>query len=516
MDYNKSEIDSLIENFLTESVALSKGSQRVMNDKNMVINLADAIRDDARTNPPAFPAGFSRTAQKTPDEDLAKWFLENLDKIERNGYEGIIFSRDGVNAEWIVRRYIAGSHTWEDLTGVMNMNLRDWYILKNRNLLEPNHRDIPKFNSVRQIGQYMNTHYKDDLEDLRRAARAAAERKMAKSVKLVDNEDYRIYTTLNWAAGCLLGLGTQWCTANSNFDGHFRSYSGRAMLFQMFPYLKNEDGKHVEKDGKPILNDKEKYQFDAGSQVPNFMDITDHRVNATAIREKYPYIYKDLSAALKEKKPEMEQAFKELADDPTMQSPKYKIKSYEIDEEIKKLHRFVENGYFTTHSRPKKKEELPEPEQTQPVPGTQQPGDQNIMEKMDKDVEAMLKSLKKYDMLAESVAPVLARRPVVEQEEHCHDCDHPMDKCVCEETVEEGAKKQDIPAFMRKGSGKDDWKTSKEDLKKEDEKNLSSKEGLEKAKKDSGIKESEDTADQEVLNWMKRFSKLGDMKGYGR
>ena len=41
----------LIEEFINEDVALTKGSQRVMNNKNLVADLANAIRDDVRTNP---------------------------------------------------------------------------------------------------------------------------------------------------------------------------------------------------------------------------------------------------------------------------------------------------------------------------------------------------------------------------------------------------------------------------------------------------------------------------------
>ena len=88
-----SYLGRLLEKFLTEAVALTKGSQRVMNDKNMVMNLADTIRDDARSNPSAFPAGANRTFQKAPDEELAAWFLENLDKIEAT--TGIKFSSGG-------------------------------------------------------------------------------------------------------------------------------------------------------------------------------------------------------------------------------------------------------------------------------------------------------------------------------------------------------------------------------------------------------------------------------------
>jgi hypothetical protein len=195
-------LDKLIESLLLEAAALTKGSQRVMADKKLVAALADSVRDDAQSNPPAFPPGSKNNFKKATDEAVAQWFLENIDQIEREGYEGTVYSRDGVNAEWIVRRYIAGSHSWEDLTGVMNMNLRDWYLLKNRNMLDANHKDLPKFNSVRDVGYYMTTHYKGELEKVRDAAKNAARNKMSKSIKLVDNDDYRIYTTLNRVVYC--------------------------------------------------------------------------------------------------------------------------------------------------------------------------------------------------------------------------------------------------------------------------------------------------------------------------
>ena len=95
----------LRETFLTEA-ALTKGSQRVLADKKMVAGLADAMRDDAASHPQNFPPNSKRTFQKAPDEELANWFLENLDKIEREGYEGTVYSRDGAYSDWIVRRYI--------------------------------------------------------------------------------------------------------------------------------------------------------------------------------------------------------------------------------------------------------------------------------------------------------------------------------------------------------------------------------------------------------------------------
>lgn len=464
-------IFSITESSLMEAAALTKGSQRVMNDKNMVANLADAIRDDARSHPIAFPPGSARTFQKTPDEQLAQWFLENLDKIEKEGYEGTVYSRDGVNSEWIVRRYIAGSHSWEDITGVMNMNLRDWYLLKNRNELDINHKDLPKFNSVRDVGYYMTTHYKDKLEKYRDAAKNAARNKMAKSVKLIDNDDYRVYTTLNRAAGCLLGLGTRWCTANSNYGENFHSYSNRAMLFQLFPYAKetDKDGNQVikkDEEGKKLLDPNEKYQFDAGG--PSFMNVTDSPVSAKTVSTKFPYLFTDLVKALKDNKGKMEQAFKELSQDPSLQGKDYKIKTYEIGDEIRKLHKFVDRGYFTDKVRPRSvsSHEAPAGDQPQSVePPPQQPQGQQAMENVDKDVAAMMESLKKYDKLVESVAPVLGMKTLGEE------------------------KKPDFP-----------------DIDKDNDK----EEPIAKAAKDKEENEEvSESADQEVLDWMTRFSKLG-------
>jgi hypothetical protein len=337
----------LVESLLMESGTLSKGSQRVMSNKNLVAGLADSVKDDVASNPSAFPAGSKANFRNATDEAIAQWFLENIDRIEREGYDGVVYSRDGVNSDWIVRRYIAGSHSWEDLTGVMNMNLSDWYNLKNRNLLDTNHKDLPKFNSVRDVGFYMTTHYNADIEKARDASKNAARAKKSSYVKLVDNEDYRIYTTLNRAAGCALGLGTQWCTANSTSGTYYHIYSNRNMLFQLFPYAAEPNA-----DGKKVSDETQKYQFDAGGEGrPTFMDITDRAVSAAAVQEKYPYIFTDLVAGLNKNKSKLEKAFKDLAADATMQDDDFKIKQYDIDQEIQKLHSFVDTGYFTDRAR---------------------------------------------------------------------------------------------------------------------------------------------------------------------
>jgi hypothetical protein len=54
---------------------------------------------------------------------------------------------------------------------------------------------------------------------------------------------------------------------------------------------------------------------------------------------------------------------------------------------------------------------------------------------------------------------------------------------------ESGPNKSDVPAYLRKQSGKDDWRVTHKDMEKDAEKNISSKQGLAALKKRTGIEE---------------------------
>jgi hypothetical protein len=57
-------------------------------------------------------------------------------------------------------------------------------------------------------------------------------------------------------------------------------------------------------------------------------------------------------------------------------------------------------------------------------------------------------------------------------------------------TEENGPNKSDVPAYLRKKSGKDDWRVTHKDMEKDAEKNISSKQGLAALKKRTGIGEA--------------------------
>lgn len=359
MSFNFRSLINLVESMLFES-ALSKGGQQVMKNVEMVAGLAKRVRRDSRMNPQNFPAGSFSKFEKMPDQQVAEWFLDQLDQIERNGYEGIQYSRDGANHQWIAAKYILGAHNWEDITGTLSMNLSKFYFLKNRNMLDPAHTNIPAFKSIRELGEYMVHHYQQALADYNEKMKAAAMKKSVRAFLIVDNNDYKIYTTLNRASNVLMGQGTTWCTSSSSYDAHFHSYSKSGMLFQMFPYDPAEV-ELVRNDNRKIEG-KERYQFDVGSYSPNFMNIADQPPSKRYINEKFPYLYDDLVKNLRAKKADIQEYIKKNSEDPTLQTPDTKVKEYNVDEEIRKLEKFVATGWMTDTPRPREAppEEAPE------------------------------------------------------------------------------------------------------------------------------------------------------------
>lgn len=340
--------------FLAED--LTKGSQQIMTNKATVAKLADAIRDDAMFNPSSFPAGFSKTSQKAKDEELAKWFLEQLDRIEAQGYEGRVYSRNGVNNLWVVLRYIAGSHNWEDIEGTLNMNMLKFYTLKNRNMLDANHQDIQQFKSVRELGEYMVFHYAEKLKELEQQIANAEKKKTARAIKIVDNDDYIVYIILNRQASCIYGMGSNWCTANSSYDSHYHNYADQGALYQLYP----KDAQDVTikatytQNGKEIQG-KERYQFGADRML-SFMNLADQPQNPDFVKNRFPYLYSDIVTAMSDKKEDIQGYIEASKQDPKLsQSRDTQVKDYNVDQEITKLHKFVERGYMTDEKRPAKK-----------------------------------------------------------------------------------------------------------------------------------------------------------------
>jgi len=349
-------LEILGKSFLLEA-DLTKGAKFVLNDKKVVANVADMLRMD-NTLPQAQRIKFRRL----PDMEVATWFVQQLDNMEKQGLGGVIFSRDGKNHFWIAKSYGNGGELWEDIEGEYPEAMRDYTILKNRNMLDPKHSDIQKFRGVKELHRYMVVHYEEMLKDLRKDAELASLIKNKRSVQIVDNDDYGIWLLQNRGAACAFGKGATYCTANSRTDVNWKSYSAAASIFGMVPKIQaeisgaSENPEHSRAGALTGL--KEKFQFDAGSR--SFKDPLDKQVSPTLIHERFPYLWTDLVKGIKEHKAEIEE--------PEIEAGVDKLK-YNIDKEIGLLKTNLAQ-YWTDKVRPKPKPEGEEGETLEIVPDT--------------------------------------------------------------------------------------------------------------------------------------------------
>jgi hypothetical protein len=336
--------------------ALSKGSQTVLTHKskaNLFPAIGDALRDDAMHTPQYF-FGQAAAVKKMTDEQAVTWFLEKLDAMEEAGYNGVRTSTDGKFNLWVATSYANGRDTWEDIKGKLQPIMYKFKVLKDANPspLRPEHSSITNFSSIREAALYITTHYGNVLDELlKRKETSVAEKfnnKFARAFELVDNEDYKIFIVLNRCAAMKLARGAIWCTGMLHTDDHFIHYTSKAMVFVVLP----KDAQHVDKaKGGRQIQGPEKYQFDAGG--PYFMDIADDMQSRDFVKNRFPYLYKDVVGALQENKEDLTDIMINLSqDEKLLMDDRSKTLKYDVDNEIQKLRVFIDRGYMSEVERP--------------------------------------------------------------------------------------------------------------------------------------------------------------------
>lgn len=336
----------ILEVILTEDTA---GARNVLANKQLVSRIADHVRFDRTV-----PVNIRRDRTKT-DLDLATWFVKELDRIEAEGVHGIISVRDGKNHMWLAKCYANGNDLWEDITGEYPETIRDFMLLRNRNLLDSNHKELTQYNGVKNLHRYLVTHYDNILKDLRKDAVLNAIIKNKRSILVVDNPDYKIWLLQNRGAACAFGKGATFCTASSTDPGNWERYSKAGAIFGMVP---SEQRSYTGTDafGKPQKELPEKFQFDAASN--QFKNPLDMQVSSEQIKERFPYLYTDLVAGLRAHKNDIEAPREESG---------IEKKVYDVEAEIQKLNRL--SAYWTDKKRPatkKPEDETPPATETPP------------------------------------------------------------------------------------------------------------------------------------------------------
>ena len=161
-------------------------------------------------------------------------------------------------------------------------------------------KDIMKYKSVDEVEAMLNDEnsYKalSDRQRLRQTQKAVHNTDLDQDAeRLFNGKDWEVWTPHTYEASCKLGRGTQWCTASTESDHYFRSYTKSGKLYIII-------NKH----------NGEKYQFHFESA--SFMDAEDESIPLAKFlldnRELNDYFYAILPDEVKEQIEDL----KDLAD----------------------------------------------------------------------------------------------------------------------------------------------------------------------------------------------------------
>lgn len=161
-------------------------------------------------------------------------------------------------------------------------------------------KDIMKYKSVDEVEAMLNDEnsYKalSDRQRLRQTQKAVHNTDLDQDAeRLFNGKDWEVWVPHTYEASCKLGRGTSWCTASTESDHYFRSYTKSGKLYIII-------NKH----------NGEKYQFHFESA--SFMDAEDESIPIAKFlldnRELNDYFYANLPDEVKEQIDDL----KELAD----------------------------------------------------------------------------------------------------------------------------------------------------------------------------------------------------------
>jgi hypothetical protein len=347
----------LFQTVLSEN--LSQASTKILNDKKLVNRLANKIRMNATYNATEFQGGEADALKEMPPEESAKWFLSQLDDMNQRGFNGTITSQDGQYNLWLVTTYANSGYTWKYIKDNYPRTMHYFEMLKRLGKLDKVHKEITAFtNGLPELTAYIDTHYQAQIRDtdaiMKKKAQEEAERAKNKSVLLVKNNDYKVYAVFNKAAAISIGKGTEWCTANTKSDHFYQSYTNLERGSLLYIIIPNNPAMEKVRLGNKRIDSAEKYQFDAGVNV-HFNDVHNRGLSSHFVRERFPYIYHDITSALHKSAGVLQQRIDDWASNPaTPNEPFTLVKPYNIEDEIRKLHRFIDAGYMSDEARPER------------------------------------------------------------------------------------------------------------------------------------------------------------------
>jgi hypothetical protein len=214
---------------------------KIAKDPQKLKQLAIAIKHDGTFSKNA----VAKLGPKPTDEDLSKAWSDVLDDSLRRTRYGDI-SADGKFDEWLFRLYITGAADYEDVNGEGGDALGAWKALSTRGRLKPEHQDLNKFKSIRQIQRIIqDRQYREELNRIANAAEIEGHKRDKKETTLIDDERFLVVVPFNYGSCYTFnnahGYNASFCTGSSSGLRWFNRYADEGPIVSIFDKANGDD-----------------------------------------------------------------------------------------------------------------------------------------------------------------------------------------------------------------------------------------------------------------------------------
>ena len=184
--------------------------------------------------------------------------------------------------KWIISKYASGKiPMYEDIESKVIPYLFEYDKLKRKKKLKPEHKDINKFKSYKDLMDAVDS-YDNQTQDLDSDKEIENKFYENKEATLIYNgPQVKVVVPHTERASCFFGRNTKWCTAATKGNNYFSEYNKRGNLYVVL-----------------IKKENERYQFHY--ETNQFLDSQDEKFDLIKLADKYPILW-DIFTPIAEK-----------------------------------------------------------------------------------------------------------------------------------------------------------------------------------------------------------------------
>lgn len=315
-----------INNIITETNI----APQILKDPKLTKMLAIAMKHDNTLDINTIPM----LGPKVDDTTIVNLWGKIVDESLSNTNYGNISTINKFEM-WLLKLYINGVVTYEDINGEGGDTLGAWYSLSIRGLLQPADQDFNRFKSLGQLQRALQK-YRNELSKIKDQALIEKHKRERKEIVLIDNDRFLVIIPLNYGS-CYtfnnqLGVPANFCTGGSSGLTWFNSYADNGPLVSV---LDKNNPNNV--DGK--------WQFHAPSnQIVNAIQDRryDYKGNALKFKKLFPGLMEEIVKAIQANSADIHELSKPLLKNK---------QGYDVNSQIENIKSTFSDAFMTDNDR---------------------------------------------------------------------------------------------------------------------------------------------------------------------